>query len=125
MALFSLLAVILAVVGVYGTGAYLVAQRTREFGIRMALGSTVSRILALVTLQGMKPILVGVILGFFANEAFVRPIAQALFYNLAAEIEAWMILDIGLLLVLSMGVACLLPARHAAKVDPMEALRSE
>jgi putative ABC transport system permease protein len=124
MAVFSILAVSLAVLGIYGTVAFAVAQRTREIGVRLALGSTTSRILALVMFQGMKPIVVGLVLGIVASLSFVHPVAQALFHNVA-EAEPWMWLGVGVVLTASMGAACLRPAFRAGRVNPMEALRYE
>ena len=124
MAVFSILALSLAVLGIYGTVAYAVAQRTREIGVRLALGSTTCRILALVMFQGMKPIVVGLVLGILASWSFVHPVVQALFYNIA-EAEPWMWLGVGVVLTASMGAACLRPALKAGRVNPMEALRYE
>jgi predicted permease len=124
MAVFSILALSLAVLGIYGTVAYSVAQRTREIGVRLALGSSTSRILALVMSQGMKPIFVGLALGIIASLLFVHPVVQALFQNVA-DAEQWMWFGVGLLLTASMGAACLRPAFRASRVNPMEALRYE
>src|SRR5207249_10359114 len=76
MAVFSIVAEGLAVLGIYGTVAYTVAQRTREFGVRLALGANVPRLLSLVTLQAMKPIGVGMILGAFARGWLVLPMVN-------------------------------------------------
>jgi len=124
MAVFSFLALVLAVMGIYGTMAYAVAQRTREFGVRLALGATIPRLLALVTAEGMTPIIAGLLLGIITSVSFVYPVVQALFYNVA-EAQPWMFLGVGFLLTGTMGIACLLPAFRAGRVNPMEALRYE
>src|SRR5438093_854833 len=124
MAVFSLIAGALAVLGIYGTVAYTVAQRTREFGVRLALGATAPRLLSLVTLQAMKPIGVGMILGVFASAWLVRPLVNSLFQNVA-DAEPWMFLSIGLSLAVATGAACVIPAIKAAQTNPVETLRYE
>ena len=122
MAVFSIVAGALAVLGIYGTVAYTVAQRTREFGVRLALGATVPRLLSLVTFQAMKPIGVGMILGAFASAWLVRPLVNSVFQNVE-NAEPWMFLSIGL--TVSTGAACVIPAIKAAQTNPVEALRYE
>jgi predicted permease len=124
MAVFSILALGLAVLGIYGTVAYAVAQRTREIGVRLALGSTTFRILSSVMFQGMKPIVIGLVLGIVVSRAFVHPVVRSLLYDLG-EAEPWMWFGVGILLTASMGAACLRSALRASKVNPMEALRHE
>ena len=124
MAVFSIVAGALAVLGIYGTVAYTVAQRTREFGVRLALGATVARLLSLVTLQAMKPVGVGMFLGVFASAWLVRPLVNSLFQNVA-DAEPWMFLSICVSLTISTGAACVIPAIKAARTNPVEALRHE
>ncbi|MCI0538818.1 MAG: ABC transporter permease [Verrucomicrobiales bacterium] len=124
MAVFSVLAVGLAVIGIYGTVGYAAAQRRQEFGVRMALGATAPRILTLVTLQGLRPVAVGLVFGIVTSIWLVRPLIHALFYNVA-EAELWMFLAIGFAVTISSGVACMLPAIRGSRVPPMEALRHE
>jgi putative ABC transport system permease protein len=120
---FSLLALILASVGIYGVISYAVSQRTPELGIRLALGATPRGILWLVIREGMKPVAIGLLGGLAAAAALTR-VAQSLLFGISATdpltffCNALLFLCVGLL-------ACWLPARHAAKVDPMVALRHE
>ena len=117
------LALILAVIGLYGVMAWLVVQRTREIGIRMALGAQAHNVLVLVLSQGMKLVLVGAIIGIPASLAVARLLSSMLIGVTTSDV-----LTIGVVTALLAGVtllACYLPARRATKVDPLETLRYE
>ncbi len=113
----ALTALLLAAVGIYGVLSFLVTQRTREIGVRIALGAQPSQVLALIVRHGMRPVVLGAVLGTAAALALTRTLS-----NLLYEVTPTDPLIFALVPVL---LACWLPARRAAKVDPMEALRCE
>lgn len=121
--LFGVLALVLASVGLYGVIAYLVGQRTREIGIRVALGASRADILRLVLSQGLKLLLVGTALGLAGALALTRVLSYVL-YGVSPTDPATFVGVTGLL-ALVMLLACVLPARRATRVDPMIALRYE
>jgi putative ABC transport system permease protein len=126
LALFSLFAVVallLAAIGLYGVMSYGVAQRTRELGVRIALGATSRHALKLIIGQGMKLVALGVALGLGVALAVTRLIAHLLFGVGAADPLTFT--AIALLLAFVALLACYIPARRAAKVDPMMALKNE
>ena len=121
--LFGFLALILACVGLYGLVAYSVANRTKEFGLRMALGAERGGILKLVMRESLGLVLIGIIVGLGAALAATRLIASML-YGLAPNDPATIAIAIALMLFVS-SLAGFLPALRATKVDPMVALRYE
>jgi putative ABC transport system permease protein len=123
LALFSFVALSLAAVGIYGVMAFLVAQRTREFGIRMAIGALPADVLSLVLAHGMRMGLFGVAVGAFGAFVLTRFIRQLLFAVQAFDPLTFLVTAAILTLVIA--AACYIPARRATRVDPMIALRYE
>lgn len=119
----SVLAVILGAVGLYGTLSYVVAQRTREIGVRMALGATASVVRRQVVSQGTKVVVIGAIVGIGAAFMTTRFLAKLLYDVKPVDPIAFAATS---LMMIMMGlVASYVPARRASSVDPMEALRSD
>jgi len=123
LALFAALALTLAAVGVYGVIAYAVAQRTREIGVRVAVGARVRDVVGLVLRRGLRLALLGVGLGLAGAWVATRAMAGML-YGVAPN-DASTLVAVAMLLLAIALLACWLPARHAARVDPIEALRHE
>jgi putative ABC transport system permease protein len=122
-ALFASAALTLAVVGVYGVIAYGVAQRTRELGVRMALGATPARIVRGVVRQGIVLAVVGIAVGLWGAYALSRFMVRIL-YGVPAT-DAPTFIGVALLLVACAIAASVLPARVAARLDPVRALHDE
>jgi ABC-type antimicrobial peptide transport system permease subunit len=122
-AVFSVAALLLAAIGIYGVMAYVVARRTAEIGIRIALGARTEDVLALVFRQGGRLVLLGVGAGLVGAAVLTRFIA-ALLFGVSAH-DPLTFLATPALLSLVAAIACLLPARRAARVDPVIALRAE
>jgi len=123
LGLFGLLALVLTAVGLYGVVALSVSQRTRELGIRIALGAQKRAMLALVLGQGMRLVLTGIGAGLLASLALTR-VMRTLLYEVTPT-DPLTLTAVAVLLVLVALLACWLPARRAAGVDPMVALRNE
>jgi predicted permease len=123
LGIFAGLAVLLAAVGIYGVVSYTVTQRTREIGIRMALGAGQSDVLKAVVGQGMRPILAGIAVGFAASLALTRLMAGML-YGVNAR-DPLTLIGVALALAAVAVIATLVPARRAMKLAPLLALRHE
>jgi predicted permease len=121
LALFAALALTLAVVGVYGVMSYSVVQRTREIGVRMALGAQADDVLWMIVRQGMKITLLGAAIGLTAALALTRVIKSLLFNVSETDLFAFGC-AVGVM-TLAASFACYLPARRAARVDPISAIR--
>jgi predicted permease len=121
--IFGLLALLLAVIGLYGVLSYTVTQRTREIGIHLALGAQGSDVLKLILKQGLRLALIGVALGLASALALTRALSGFL-YGVGATDPLTFAL-VSLLLVAVALLACYLPARRATKVDPLTALRHD
>jgi predicted permease len=121
--LFALLALLLAAIGLYGLIAYSAAQRTREFGIRYALGAQVRDVLRLVIGQGARLTALGLVLGLLAAAAVAR-LMETLLFNTKAY-DPFVFVGVALVLAIIGLLAALLPALRATKADPVAALRAE
>ena len=123
ISLFALLALFVAAIGVYGVMSYLVSQRTREFGIRMAVGATRGAVFALILRQGAKLAAIGVAIGLGAAALFGRLIASLLYG--VKPLDAATLAGVSILLAAVALFASYVPARRAANADPMDSLRYE
>ncbi len=120
---FSLLALVLASIGLYGVTSFVVTQRTRELGVRAALGARAQDLLTLVLGQGMRLALLGIAVGLVASWAVTR-VMQSMLFNTSAQ-DPTTFVTVPLLLAAIALMASWLPARRAARLDPVEALREE
>jgi len=122
-ALFAAAALVLAIVGLYGLVAYGVSQRTREFGVRLALGARPSRIVGAVLREGVSLALLGVVTGVAAALALSRFLGAILYGIEPTNAPSYLLM--ALLLLFCASVATLIPARRAARLQPTDALRDE
>jgi putative ABC transport system permease protein len=123
LSVFAGVALILALAGVYGVISYSVAQRTKELGIRVALGAQVSDVLRLVLKQGMTYVLLGEVVGIVGALALTRLLGGLLFGVTPTDALTFVLVAVSVFLV-ALG-ACYVPARRATKVDPLKSLRYE
>jgi putative ABC transport system permease protein len=118
--LFAAVSLLLVAIGIYSIVAYMVKQRRREIGVRMAVGASTRNILRMVILNGMRNVLVGLVLGLALSLAMTRLIGLT---TTAADLRVYVL--VGLLLTGVTLSACYLPAWRATKIDPSQALRNE
>lgn len=121
LSLFAALAMVLAAIGIYGVLSYSVAQRTREIGIRIALGANASRVRRLIVRQGMTPALLGLVLGL-VGAAFATKLMAKLLFGVQPT-DALTFAVVGVFLAAVAFVASYVPAVRATRVAPTEALR--
>ena len=123
LGLFAVLAVVLAAVGIYGVVAYVVTQRTREIGLRMAIGARQSQVVALMLWQGLRPAAMGMAVGLAIAVGLGR-LVQELLYQVQPY-DPMTYAAVSLLLLTIVIIACAIPARRASAVPPANALRAE
>jgi ABC-type antimicrobial peptide transport system permease subunit len=123
VSMFAMLALVLAAVGIYGVVAYMVGQRTREIGVRMALGARGGEVIGLVVWQGLRPALVGAGIGLGVAIAGADAV-QKMLYDVTAR-DTTTLVAVTLLLLVMVFVACLVPAVRATRIPPTNALRAE
>jgi ABC-type antimicrobial peptide transport system permease subunit len=123
LGLFAGVAMLLAAVGIYGVMSYTMAQRTREIGVRVALGAQRRDVLSLVIRQAVNLGLIGTAIGLVGCLAVTRLVASLL-YRISPS-DPWTLAGASMLLVIVTILASWLPAQRAAKIDPIEALRHE
>jgi predicted permease len=123
LGLFGGLALLLSGLGLYGVLAYVVGQRTREIGVRVALGANRRNLLAMVLGEGLRIAAAGVVVGALASLALGKLVASLL-YGVSPH-DPWVLATSAAVLLAAAMLACVIPARRAATVDPMEALRYE
>src|SRR5258705_3267190 len=123
LGVFGLVALVLAAIGIYGITSYAVSQRTREIGIRMALGAQLSDVMKLILTHGVKLTIIGVCLGLLGAYLVTRAITSVL-YGVSAT-DPLTFVGVSVLLIAVALIACYLPARRATRVDPLVALRYE
>ena len=120
---FAVVALLLAALGVYGVMSFSVAQRSHEIALRMALGANRNRVVALIVREGLGQACIGLALGLI-GAYFVGRGMQSTHYGVG-KIDLAVFASVALLLVFAAVIACLIPARRAASVEPMQALRAE
>ncbi len=123
MLLFGMVALLLAAVGIYGVMSYTVAQRTKEIGIRVALGATATLVLGMVLRDGMRLVVIGLAVGTIAALALTR-VGAAILWGISST-DALTYVAVATALAAVALLAIVIPARRATRVDPMQALRSE
>ena len=123
LAIFGIAAGLLAALGIYGVMAYTVAQRTREIGIRMALGAGGGRVMRLVTVRALVLIVIGLTIGLGGAMALTRVLASELYEVSPTDPLTFTLVTIGVAIVAL--AACLIPTRRAMRVEPVKALRAE
>jgi predicted permease len=123
ISLFAVLALVLAAVGLYGVVAFVVTQRTREIGVRMALGASQRRVVGLMLWHGLRPAALGMCVGLLLALALGR-VVEGLLYQVRPH-DPMTVVAVSAMLLVVVIVACAIPARRASSVAPAEALRSE
>jgi predicted permease len=123
LSLFAGVALLLTAIGLYGVLSYSVRQRIPEIGVRIALGATRARVIAMVVNQGLRVVIIGLVLGLAASFVLVHFVSSALYG--VQPYDPWTFLAAPVLVVLAALVACGVPAWRTAHIDPIEALRSE
>ena len=123
LTVFSVIAMLLAIIGIYGLLSYSVRRRTGEIGIRMALGATRVNVVGMIVRQGIRLLVVGLVLGIAGSFALTRLLSGFLYG--VRPLDPLTFTSVPLLLLAATIAACLVPASRAASIDPMEALRHE
>jgi putative ABC transport system permease protein len=123
LSIFAALALVLAVIGIYGIMSWSVAQRTQEIGIRLAVGADSREIFKLILGRGLKLSAAGLVIGLAATLALTRVLAGQLFE--ISPHDPWVLTIASVLMLAVTAAACYIPARHATQVDPITTLRSE
>jgi ABC-type antimicrobial peptide transport system permease subunit len=123
LVVFAAIGLLLAALGIYGVLAYSVARRTREIGIRMAVGAERRHVLTMIMVEGGRLVALGIVLGLIAAFCLTRLIRHQLFQ--VSPTEPHVFIAVVLVLLTIALLACFLPARRAMRINPMEALRYE
>jgi ABC-type antimicrobial peptide transport system permease subunit len=120
---FALISLLLAAVGLYGVLSYIVTQRTSEIGIRIALGAKRGSVLRLILSDGLRPAWIGLLLGL-AGSGFAVQLIRTMLYG-TRTLDWVLFAEVGMVLSIVAGIACVIPAWRASRLDPMQALRIE